>query len=236
MWRRGSAFDGMIFGTHSGRKYRSCASAAEWNVRATTPRAPRSARRALSSPAALSVKVTARISRAANVPVVTWFAIRRVIVVVLPVPAPARMQTGPRTACAARRCSSFRPARASTEPPYRRARRAPGTSVQRVFQNRFGADPLRILDHRAELRDDAERVALLDEVLELGEPILEPVVVDRSAGRPHDLRMRGGADHLAVVPEHLVQLLAGTGTREHDRDLALVLARQVDHLLGEVED
>ena len=37
---------------------------------------------------------------------------------VLPEPAPARMQTGPRTASAARRCSGLRPASTSTAPAY----------------------------------------------------------------------------------------------------------------------
>ena len=50
-----------------------------------------------------------------NAPVATWFATRRVIVVVLPEPAPARMQTGPRTASTARRCSGFSPAKTSSE-------------------------------------------------------------------------------------------------------------------------
>ena len=67
--------------------------------------------RARISPAALSVNVTARICDGAKAPVATWFAIRRVIVVVFPDPAPARMQTGPRTASTARRCSAFSPAK-----------------------------------------------------------------------------------------------------------------------------
>src|SRR3954452_21245912 len=41
---------------------------------------------------------------------------RWVIVRVLPVPAPARMQTGPVTACAAVRCSSSRPASTASAP------------------------------------------------------------------------------------------------------------------------
>src|SRR5437016_33725 len=76
----------------------SCASAAEWNVRAVTPLTPSLWSRARISPAALSVNVTARISPASNAPHATWFATRRVIVVVFPEPAPARMQTAPRTA------------------------------------------------------------------------------------------------------------------------------------------
>ena len=57
--------------------------------------------------------------RGANAPLATCCAMRRVIVVVLPEPAPARMQTGPRTASAARRCSGFRPSSGSTRPRYR---------------------------------------------------------------------------------------------------------------------
>ena len=75
------------------------------------PVTPSATSRARISPAALSVNVTARISSARNAPVATWFAIRRVIVVVLPDPAPARMQTVPRTASTARRCSGFRSAK-----------------------------------------------------------------------------------------------------------------------------
>jgi hypothetical protein len=89
----------------------SCESAAEWNVRASTPSTPSAASRARSSPAALSVKVTARICDGTNAPPRTWQAMRCVIVVVLPVPAPARIATGPRSASAASRWASFRPAR-----------------------------------------------------------------------------------------------------------------------------
>ena len=101
----------------SGAKWRSWRSAAAWNVPARTRPAPRAARRVFSSPAALSVKVTAISSVAAKAPVATWLASRRVIVVVLPDPAPARMHTGPRTASAARRCSGFSPSRTSTDAP-----------------------------------------------------------------------------------------------------------------------
>ena len=108
-----SAFDGRIWPIRSPAKKRSCASAAEWNVRATTPRTPSPASRSRMTPAALSVKVTARISDGSKAPVSTWFAIRRVIVVVLPEPAPARMQTGPRTASTAARCCGFSPSKTS---------------------------------------------------------------------------------------------------------------------------
>ena len=92
-------------------KRRSSASAAEWNVDARTPSTPSAANLARSSPAALSVKVHATSSCAANAPLATCHAIRRVIVVVLPVPAPARMHTGPRVASTAARCSEFSPAK-----------------------------------------------------------------------------------------------------------------------------
>ena len=98
----------------------SCPSAAEWKVRAVIPSTPNASSRARISPAALSVNVTARISPASNAPQATWFATRRVIVVVFPDPAPARMQTGPRTASTARVCSGFSPAKirsTSMNPP-----------------------------------------------------------------------------------------------------------------------
>jgi hypothetical protein len=105
--RSGNAFEETIFSTRPGAKRWSWASAAEWNVRAVTPGAPSASRRVRSWPAALSVKVTARISPARKAPDVTWRAIRCVIAVVFPEPAPARMQTGPRTVSTARSCSAF---------------------------------------------------------------------------------------------------------------------------------
>jgi hypothetical protein len=87
------------------------ASAAEWKVDARTPETPSAARRARSSPAALSVNVTATSWSGAKAPLATCQAMRRVIVVVFPVPAPARMQTGPVVASTAARCSGFRPAK-----------------------------------------------------------------------------------------------------------------------------
>ena len=121
IWRSSSAFVERIR-PGSPAKRRSSASAAEWNVDARTPSTPSAASRARSSPAALSVNVTATTSAGANAPLATCQAIRRVIVVVLPVPAPARMQTGPCVASTAARCSSFSPAKicsASTDrPPY----------------------------------------------------------------------------------------------------------------------
>ena len=49
----------------------SCESPAAWNVRASTPSTPSAASRALSSPAAFSVNVTARIWFASNAPLAT---------------------------------------------------------------------------------------------------------------------------------------------------------------------
>src|SRR5581483_1110397 len=235
-WRSRSTFEGRIFPTRSGAKWRSWRRAAAWNVEARTPLTPSPPSRARSSPAALSVNVTARICGAANAPDSTWCAIRWVIVVVLPEPAPARMHTGPRTASAARRWSAFRPSRAPTRPPYREPRRAGVPLVQRVFEDGLGAGADRLPAHRAELRHHPERVGVGDEPLELAERLLEPLGIDRGAGGAHDLGVRGGPDHLAVVPEHLVHLLAGPRAGEDDRDLRLVAARQADHLLCEIED
>ena len=84
-WRSRSAFEDMI--RSGGVPSRcSCRSAAEWKVRAVTPPTPSRSSRSLISVAALSVKVTARISCGSNSPIATWFAMRRVIVVVFPEP------------------------------------------------------------------------------------------------------------------------------------------------------
>src|SRR3954452_25600974 len=66
-------------------------------------------------------------------PVATPYAIRCVIARVLPVPAPARRQTGPSSVSAATRCSGSRPARRSsavTGPPPRSVPRDASRSVE----------------------------------------------------------------------------------------------------------
>src|SRR6478609_594728 len=98
--------------------------------------------------------------------------------------------------------SGVRPQRRLAEP-------WPLGSMERVFEQRFAAGALGLLDHRAELADDAQRVALVDETLQLRQLVLEPAGVDLRARRAHDLRVGGRTDRLALVPEHLVHLLAG---------------------------
>src|SRR5680860_719218 len=94
-----------------GRKWRSCAQAAAWKVAARiVPGTPSSRSRWRSSPAALSVKVTASTSDGEATSASTWWAMRWVIVRVLPVPAPARMHTGPCSASAAWRWAGLSPA------------------------------------------------------------------------------------------------------------------------------
>jgi hypothetical protein len=61
IWRSRSAFDGRMRPTSAGAKWRSCRSAAEWKVPERTRVTPSDARRARSSPPALSVNVTAMI-------------------------------------------------------------------------------------------------------------------------------------------------------------------------------
>ncbi len=92
-------------------KFRYWARASAWNVRTRTPPTPSAASRLPISLAALSVKVTARILPAAWVPPATWWAIRRVMVVVFPDPAPARITTGPCTAATACAWASLRPSK-----------------------------------------------------------------------------------------------------------------------------
>ena len=108
----------------SGAKWRSCRSAAEWNVEARTPRhaerrEPRSqlARRLVGERDRHDLRRRERAGRdLLGDPPGDRRRLARA--------RAARMQTGPRTASAARRCSGFRPSRRSTEPPYPRVRRS----------------------------------------------------------------------------------------------------------------
>src|SRR5919109_1484310 len=138
-----SAFEGRISPTRPGAKKWSCASAAAWKVRAGTPATPRRASRSRISFAALSVKVTARISWGLKAPVATWLAMRRVMVVVLPDPAPARMQTGPRVVPTARRCSGLRPAKITGRAygSHRTAPSPPGTRGHEEIRLTLRAHP-----------------------------------------------------------------------------------------------
>src|SRR5881396_953788 len=67
--------------------------------------------RAFISPAALFVKVTARIRSEGTPWSSTRWAMRWVMTRVFPLPAPARMRTGPSVASTASRCCGLRPAR-----------------------------------------------------------------------------------------------------------------------------
>src|SRR5581483_3288809 len=99
------------------------------------------------------------------------------------------------------------------------------------------ATPPRLLHHRGELRDQLQRLALLDEPLELGELLFEPGGVDRRPGDGEDLRVRRRGDGLSLAPQLLVQLLPGANADELDRDVAVrLLAGEADHLSGELED
>ena len=63
--------------------------------------------------AALFVKVTARTADGGTWLVVTMCATRCVMTRVLPLPAPARIRSGPSVCATASRCSAFRPLRKS---------------------------------------------------------------------------------------------------------------------------
>ncbi len=65
------------------------------------------------SRAALLVKVTARISDGLARPVATRWAMRQVSTRVLPLPAPAKISSGPSGDSTARRCASLSPSRRS---------------------------------------------------------------------------------------------------------------------------
>src|SRR5437868_9160765 len=141
------------------------------------------------------------------------------------------MQTGPRTASTAQRCSAFTPATiasTSMRPPYGRGETEPcrvcDELVDGVFEDgRVDLDTPRRADHRREPRDHVERVAALDHPLELSELVLEPLGVDRVPRGAEDLRMRRRPDVLALVPQLLVQLLVGTHAHEVDRNVRVGL-------------
>ena len=85
----------------------------EWKVphHSPSPTGPSSfSTRARISPAALFVKVTARIESGGMPQPPIRCAMRCVSTRVLPLPAPARTNKGPSVVCTARSCSGFRPA------------------------------------------------------------------------------------------------------------------------------
>src|SRR5262245_53497881 len=223
MCRSISAFDGS---TPSGPRPKewSCCRALAWKVRARTPSIPSRPSLARISPAALSVNVTARISGAANVPVATCHAMRRVIVVVLPDPAPARITTGPRTASTARRCSAFSPsntASPSTRPTLVsvrddaariHARNAPERASDVCLCDlgrRLGTQRRRAAKHEpAQARDHLERLAVPYQAFQVDELGLELRRVGAGALHAQDLRVHGRSDGLLGPPQLLVQLLA----------------------------
>ena len=92
-----------------GQKNINCRRAAEWKVLADAFGTPSCRKRARISPAARAVKVSARVLDGSATPDATAYAMRCVITRVLPVPAPAITQTGPRIAVTASRCSASRP-------------------------------------------------------------------------------------------------------------------------------
>ena len=106
-----------------GQKKVSCLSAAAWMVRAATAGTPSERRRVRISPAARAVNVSAKTLCGSIVPIAAAYAMRCVIARVLPVPAPAMTQTGPRVASATARCSLSRASRISS------ARRFPTAST-----------------------------------------------------------------------------------------------------------
>src|SRR5271167_1147324 len=95
----------------------------EWEVESqgwdggNPARRRRSVTRVRISWAALLVNVTAKID-SAETPLAIMLAMRKVMARVLPVPAPARIRTGPSMVSAARRCSGFNSLRKVSIEPF----------------------------------------------------------------------------------------------------------------------
>src|SRR2546428_12279571 len=82
-----------------------------------------------------------------------------------------------------------------------------------------------------------ERLAGLDQALQLAQLGLEPDGIDRLRRREEDLRMRGRVSRLAVVPELLLDLLACARADYPDLDVLLrLLPGEPDHVLRQLED
>ena len=116
---------------------------AEWKVETHIFSAggpTRSATRVRISPAALLVKVMARMPHGGASPVARRWAMRRVSTCVLPEPAPAMMRSGPPRCSTAARCGKVRsstsaagrPANAPVEVALRRRRRRPSSAPSAV--------------------------------------------------------------------------------------------------------
>jgi len=115
----------------SAARRRNCARAMAWKVPAVMPLGtPSLARRVRSSPAALRVKVTARVCSASSRPSDAIHAIRRVSTRVLPEPAPARMASGAARLVTASRWVGSRP-RSSSLASVTRALYDPGVTPTR---------------------------------------------------------------------------------------------------------
>src|SRR5215218_3099271 len=99
------------------------------------------------------------------------------------------------------------------------------------------AQPARGARHRDEPRDDVERLACLDEPLELCELLFQPDGVDGTARAAKNLRVRGRHGLLAVAPKRFVKLLAGPDADELHLDVAPgLLAGEVNHVVREIDD
>src|SRR5437879_6308555 len=154
------------------------------------------------------------------------------------------MQTAPRTASAARRCSGFSPSRTPTPPRYRAVLTAAVPKkellVQRVLERAgrlvVGLSPLFPRD-RPEPRHDLERLARVGEAFEGADLLLDPFPVDGRPGGAQDLRVARRGDLLLLRPQLFVQLLARAHADVVDRDLRVgLLAGQADHVARKVDD
>jgi hypothetical protein len=94
-------------------------------------------------------------------------------------------------------------------------------------------NPLRIPRDLRQSLGNTLRVARVNQLRERGQLVVEPIGIDRGAGRLADLRVLGRRDRLVLALELLVWLLAGADARVDDLDVAPgLLAREADHVLG----
>src|SRR5579863_5933397 len=161
----------------------------EWNVEIRGGRSrfissSSEATRARISPAALFVNVTARTAVGGTCFALIRCEIRCVITRVLPLPAPARIRTGPSVVSTASRCWGLRPERKSTTEPFSH-RWVPVLSKEgamRTKANLSGRQYEQMLRMLAELTP-AERASLKDPEF-ITEDEADIIVSDRRAKEP----------------------------------------------------
>src|SRR5215207_3411975 len=112
-----------------------------------------------------------------------------------------------------------------------------GVHLERPLRRRRAAAGIALTRPAIDDGREARGVAGVDDILDRGERLVDPVGVERLALRDQDLLRRGGLRPLARIEQLLVDLLARPPAHDLDRDLLVrLVAREPDHVAGQVDD